>query len=82
MDFEMESHQRILELERKVEFLLQELGLEGKVNAYESRANRSALSPEILTLVRQGRKIEAIKLYREKTGASLMEAKAAIDKLG
>jgi hypothetical protein len=33
----------------------------------------------ILELVRQGRKIQAIKAYRERTGAGLRQAKDAID---
>ncbi len=44
----------------------------------------SATSPfenEILSLLKQGRKIEAIKLYREKTGVGLKEAKDFIDAL-
>lgn len=34
---------------------------------------------EILSLLEQGRKIEAIKLYRERTGAGLKSAKDAIE---
>jgi ribosomal protein L7/L12 len=34
---------------------------------------------EIMTLLRQGKKIEAIKVLREKTGAGLAEAKQTID---
>ena len=34
---------------------------------------------EIRALVSSGRKILAIKLYRERTGAGLMEAKEAVD---
>ena len=36
---------------------------------------------DLLMLVREGRAIEAIKLYRKRTGASLVEAKQAIDRL-
>ena len=39
------------------------------------------VSPEILDLVREGRKIEAIKLYREENGVGLKEAKEFIDSL-
>jgi large subunit ribosomal protein L7/L12 len=35
--------------------------------------------PEIVALMEQGRKIEAIKLYREKTGVGLKEAKDAVE---
>ncbi|WP_160311665.1 hypothetical protein [Streptacidiphilus melanogenes] len=34
---------------------------------------------QVLELVRQGRKIQAIKAYRERTGAGLRQAKDAID---
>ena len=46
-------------------------------------APSAALAPDadLLELVRDGRVIEAIKLYREQTGASLAEAKQAIDRL-
>lgn len=36
---------------------------------------------DLLELIHDGRVIEAIKLYREQTGASLAEAKQAIDRL-
>jgi ribosomal protein L7/L12 len=37
------------------------------------------VTDEIRELVRSGRKIEAIKIYRERTGAGLKEAKDAVD---
>ena len=40
-----------------------------------------ATDSDLLMLIREGRAIEAIKLYRERTGASLREAKDAIDRL-
>ncbi len=79
MNFETENWQRIAELERKVEFLLKELGLEEKEKAYTPDMN-PALA-QVLALVRQGNKIGAIKLYREKTGVGLAEAKAVIDNM-
>lgn len=39
------------------------------------------LPPEILGLIQAGRKIEAIKVYREATGASLADAKRAVEEL-
>jgi len=39
----------------------------------------SDLEPEIVSLLEQGRKIEAVKLYREKTGVDLKEAKDAVE---
>ena len=76
MDFETENRNRIIRLEQKVDFLLRELGLDAKEQA-------SVPPPDdIIMLVRQGRKIEAIKLYREKTGVGLKEAKDAVDRMG
>jgi ribosomal protein L7/L12 len=40
-----------------------------------------AADAHLLELIHEGRVIEAIKLYREQTGASLAEAKQAIDRL-
>jgi ribosomal protein L7/L12 len=37
------------------------------------------LEADVLRLLRDGEKIKAAKLYRERTGANLMEAKQAID---
>ena len=39
------------------------------------------VEPELLSLLRRGEKIQAIKLYREKTGAGLKEAKDAVEAL-
>ncbi|WP_433367856.1 hypothetical protein ACQPZX_40435 [Actinoplanes sp. CA-142083] len=36
---------------------------------------------EILEHVRNGRTIEAVRVYRKQTGASLLEAKQAVDRL-
>jgi large subunit ribosomal protein L7/L12 len=46
----------------------------------------SAMSPDernnaIVSLLKQGRKIEAIKLYREQTGLGLKEAKDAVEQI-
>ena len=79
MDFETENRNRILDLERKVEFLLKELGLVEQAKAYVPDIN--PVLAEVMPLIRQGKKIEAIKHYRERTGASLREAKEIIDKM-
>jgi ribosomal protein L7/L12 len=58
-------------LNRKLDMLMKHSGMN-----VQELANREAL-----VLVKAGQKIEAIKLYREISGASLAEAKAAVDKL-
>ena len=58
-------------------FLLQELGQEEKYQSYQS----SNTMEDVQTLVREGKLIQAIKLYREKTGVGLAEAKAAVEQM-
>jgi ribosomal protein L7/L12 len=45
-------------------------------------ADATSLDPDVLSLLRQGKKIQAIKLYRDKTRAGLAESKAAVEALG
>lgn len=67
------AQQRLARLERQVEFIMQHLGIQ------EPQPDRPA---EVQALARAGKKIEAIKLYRELTGVGLAEAKAAVDEMG
>lgn len=64
---------RILTLEQKLEFLFQTLGLEFEKS--------SEAQPEIMNYLRNGQKINVIKVYMEQTGAGLKEAKDAVDAL-
>lgn len=43
--------------------------------------SQSELEKQLLDLMRQGRKIDAIKLYRERTHQGLKEAKDAVEAL-
>ncbi len=81
MNFETENRNRIIRLEQKVDFLLRELGLVEKEKEEANLPNFDPILDEVAALVRQGNKIAAIKLYREKTGADLKTAKDAVDKL-
>jgi hypothetical protein len=67
--------QRVARLERRVAFLMEQLGVEYRDPPHPD------VSPEIVDLVRRGRKIEAIKLYRQETGAPLRQAKEFIESL-
>ncbi len=60
---------RLRSIERKLDIILKNLGIAEPAGDMEP----------IRDLVRQNRKIEAIKLYRERTGVGLAEAKAVID---
>ncbi|HZU66780.1 MAG TPA: ribosomal protein L7/L12 [Ktedonobacteraceae bacterium] len=82
LELEVEVRNRLRRLEQKVDFLLNELGLAQKEAAAAGSLPRvdPALA-EVMVLLQQNKKIEAIKLYREITGASLAEAKHAIDNM-
>ncbi|HET6598215.1 MAG TPA: ribosomal protein L7/L12 [Anaerolineales bacterium] len=66
---------RINELEDRLNFLYQHLGLE-----YHEPNADPIRSPQLQDALRRGNKIEAIKIYRELTGMGLAEAKEAIDR--
>ena len=75
---------RIADLERKVDWLYRNAGYQsGYPNAgAPPAAATGGVSAEVLDMVRQGRKIQAIKIYRDQTGVGLKEAKDVIDGLG
>ncbi len=62
---------RLAAIERKLQAVLDHLGIEDVEPSY----------PEVVDLARRGRTIEAITLYREHTGAGLVEAKHAVERM-
>jgi ribosomal protein L7/L12 len=62
---------RIVQLDRKLDAVLDHLGIVGSEPELD----------QVNALLRQGKKIQAIKVYRESTGADLKEAKDAVDRL-
>jgi len=66
---------RIAELEARVEYLFNRLNI-------ESIENTQNIDSKIVELVKQGNKIEAIKVYRAMYNVGLKEAKDAVDQLG
>jgi len=66
---------RVNELEDRLKLLYRHLHLE-----YANPGSDPVMSPKIQEALRNGNKIEAIKIYRELTGVGLAEAKDAIDK--
>jgi ribosomal protein L7/L12 len=66
---------RVNELEDRINYIYNHLGL-------SHNQNPGMQDARIRELVRSGNKLEAIKLYRELTGAGLAEAKDTIDKMG
>ncbi|MBI9050124.1 MAG: hypothetical protein JEZ00_11935 [Anaerolineaceae bacterium] len=70
-----ELKQRVAKLEKQIALILQQNSLN-----YREEPNMG-VSSEIINLVRQGKKIEAIRQYREETGAGLKQAKEFVDSL-
>ncbi|PZS28112.1 MAG: 50S ribosomal protein L12 [Pseudonocardiales bacterium] len=77
---------RIADLERRLDWIYRATGYgavsSGAASAQWPAVGGDALSAEILDLLGRGRKIEAIKVYRERTGVGLKEAKDAVERLG
>jgi ribosomal protein L7/L12 len=67
-----ELEQRVARLEQQVEFLAGRLGLGDMLSERPDMT-------EIQQLLQRGQKIEAIKVYRQKTGVGLKEAKDAVE---
>ena len=67
-----ELQRRLTRLEKKTDAIMKDLGL-----AYEPPAPSG--SDTVIGLIRAGKKIEAIKIYREETGTGLKEAKEAVE---
>ena len=75
---------RIARIEGMVKEIQGQLGLEQKGSGWwggdESGGSDPLADPEIQDLLAKGNKIHAIKVYRERTGAGLKEAKDAIER--
>ena len=73
--------ERIRRLEEQVAQLYAHLGLspDGGVDRF-AEVSGGGLDADIQALVSSGKKINAIKLYRERTGVGLAEAKDAIER--
>lgn len=80
-----EAHRRIDQLERQVARLqaaLEQLGNASGVSMFRLLEEKPEEKlRDVAELARSGKKIEAVKRYREITGAGLKEAKGYVDKL-
>lgn len=70
---------RVRTLDALVVQLAQRAGVSDEELARLRGISDTGITPEIEALVRQGKDIEAIKAYRQLTGAGLKQAKDAID---
>ncbi len=66
---------RVAHLERQVAFLLAHLELESPPESGHGA------SPEVIDLMQRGKKIQAIKQFREETGVGLKAAKKFVESL-
>ena len=66
------TDRRIARVEQKLDLILDHLGLSQADPALQ----------QVTALLRDGKKIQAIKVYREITGADLKEAKDAVERMG
>ncbi len=67
-----DTNARLLRLEALMNLVLQHLGIDPNTALGE-------MSSDIKALIMQGKKIEAIKVYRYQTGVDLKTAKDAVD---
>jgi ribosomal protein L7/L12 len=75
----MSDEHRLARLEAQVAFLYQHLGL--SPDSAFGGGPQTSTDAELLRLINDGKKINAIKRYRELTGAGLSEAKDAVEEL-
>jgi len=76
-----EENARLYRLECKVDFLFQRLGIDPEVALVRDSDGLGGLPTSFHEALRLGKTIEAIKIYREATGADLKTAKNAVDGL-
>jgi ribosomal protein L7/L12 len=67
---------RIRLLERKIDMIMEHLGLE-----FDDDEAGGSIDPAIIEAIKHNNKIEAIKIYRDQTGFGLKEAKDVIDEI-
>ncbi len=72
-EFSSADAARLRRVERKLDLILEHLGIR-----YDE-AIRGDLPNEVRFLADEGRKIEAIKVHRQLTGSSLVDAKRAVE---
>jgi len=65
------TNRRLADIERKVDAIINHLGV----------TVRDPDQPEVYRLLQKGRRIQAIKLYREQSGSDLATAKNVVDDL-
>ncbi|MEO3799125.1 hypothetical protein [Nonomuraea sp. B1E8] len=76
----MESlEERVARLETQIAYLQRHLGIDPAL--IDSVDQGPQLPPDFYVALRKGKTIQAIKIYREATGASLLNAKNAVEQM-
>ncbi|MEW2166994.1 ribosomal protein L7/L12 [Streptomyces sp. NPDC007084] len=65
------TERKIARVERRLDLIIGHFGIQEDSSSF----------PEVAELLRDGKKIKAIKAYREATGADLVEAKNAVERM-
>lgn len=68
---------RLTEIDQKLDAVIKHLG----VQLPDPQQQALERHPDLLPLLREGKKIQAIKVYRESSGAGLREAKDVVEAL-
>ncbi|WP_327355725.1 ribosomal protein L7/L12 [Streptomyces sp. NBC_01304] len=74
-----QTHRTMARIEGKVDHILGHLGIDMPVDGFD--ASPDGPYSEVIALAQAGKKIPAIKLYRELTGAGLKDAKDAVERM-
>lgn len=81
---------RLAAIEEKLDLVLARMGLDGNASSGPAAPGTAVAckpgsaieaDPQLIALVQAGKKIQAIKVYRQATGAGLRDAKDAVDAL-
>jgi ribosomal protein L7/L12 len=77
----LDIQQRLALVETRLQQVFEHLGLEPR-SASEAGELDPAQDPEIQDLIAKGNEAQAVKRYRELTGAGIAEAQSAIERAG
>lgn len=72
---------RLAQVEHKLDAVLAHLGVDVSESGLQPRFQPQAGLDQVHALLREGKKIQAIKAYRESTGADLKDAKEAVERI-
>jgi ribosomal protein L7/L12 len=72
---------RLAQVEHKLDAVLEHLGVDVSEPRLQPRSQPQPGLDQVHAFLREGKKIQAIKAYRESTGADLKDAKEAVERI-